>query len=447
MSYRFSPMMRRVLVWLLFCATAATQRTTGSCNQWMCINATLEGTAIRYALTNLEEPLGWMAVGWGDRMPQTHMAVLWPNKDGTVTLSQRFARGHMEPRLESRPPRVASAPEISPSWLGTTTLSFLAGPPTSNPNSDSGASFLTPGIIAFSPYAPASSDPSAHIYAHTGTGYIHLSLSAEDEDNATKNPDPAHNSAQAAASDANCLSSARLLALHGALMTLAFGLLLPLGALTARLARTRTRRWIVAHKALQAYAGAPAILLGLAAAVAGVGTRGVRHVHDAHQAGGVLLVGVYALQVAVGAYIHGRAKAVPHPVRNVAHVVLGLTVVGLGLGQLRSGLHEWDSHMPGMPLRRSAYAVHAVWAGFCIFAYLAGLCLLPRQFAQEKSKTEQKQVAHKEYFVLENDVDTADDIRPSNDGEMARPRRSIEQGNAIFGNEEVHIPLLRNATG
>ena len=301
---------------------------------------------------------------------------------------------------------------------------------------------LTPGIIAFSPFLTASADPSAHILGHTGTGHVHLVFQEDGEaaDDVDGNSDSIEDTpAQSHVADG--ASTSRLLALHGALMTLAFGILLPLGALVARLTRTYTRSWIVAHKAVQMYAGAPAVVLGLTAAIGGVGGRGARHIHDSHQAVGVLLVTLYVVQVGLGVYIHGRPKVVAHPVRNIAHVALGLGVVGLGLAQVRashnfyrisirltqalpaqvrSGLHEWDSHMPSMMVSDWAYPMHGAWAAvclkradfpyasrlidsslqLCVLLYVIGSCLLPRQFAQEEASNSEGAMG-KEYVPLQ----------------------------------------------
>ncbi|KAL1726556.1 hypothetical protein EV714DRAFT_219044 [Schizophyllum commune] len=407
----------------------------------MCLNATLKDDTIEYALTNLEEPLGWMAVGWGDRMPQTHMAVLWPNPDGSATLSQRFARGHMEPRLEDSPPRIASIPEIKPSWLGTTTLSFTV-PQEQGADFENSTAPITPGIIAFSPFPPASADPGAHILAHTGTGHVHLVFQEDDEaaDDVDGNSDSIEDT-PAQSHVADRASTSRLLALHGALMTLAFGILLPLGALIARLTRTYTRSWIVAHKALQLYAGAPAVVLGLTAAIGGVGGRGARHIHDSHQAVGVLLVTLYVVQVGLGVYIHGRPKVVAHPVRNIAHVALGLSVVGLGLAQVRSGLHEWDSHMPNMMVSDWAYPMHGAWAALCVLLYVVGFCLLPRQFAQEGASKSEGAMG-KEYVPLQTGHVERGEGRPII-GDAGNSKVRDERGDAVSDNEEVRVPLLR----
>jgi hypothetical protein len=36
------------------------------------------------------------------------MVIMWPNRDGTVTLSQRAATGHSEPKVVQNPPRNAT---------------------------------------------------------------------------------------------------------------------------------------------------------------------------------------------------------------------------------------------------------------------------------------------------------------------------------------------------
>ena len=46
--------------------------------------------------------------GFGSQMVNTPMVILWPNSDGSVTLSQRSASGRFMPTVVSSPPRVAS---------------------------------------------------------------------------------------------------------------------------------------------------------------------------------------------------------------------------------------------------------------------------------------------------------------------------------------------------
>jgi hypothetical protein len=46
-------------------------------------------------------------------MSHTHSVIMWRNQDGTTTLSQRYASGYHEPKLENAPPRVATIVEPS----------------------------------------------------------------------------------------------------------------------------------------------------------------------------------------------------------------------------------------------------------------------------------------------------------------------------------------------
>lgn len=41
-------------------------------------------------------------------MSGSPIVVVWPNSDGTFTLSQRMATGHVMPEVDSNPPRVAT---------------------------------------------------------------------------------------------------------------------------------------------------------------------------------------------------------------------------------------------------------------------------------------------------------------------------------------------------
>lgn len=45
--------------------------------------------------------------GFGDSMTTSQMVIMWPNKDGSVTLSQRKASSHTQPQLDRAPQRTA----------------------------------------------------------------------------------------------------------------------------------------------------------------------------------------------------------------------------------------------------------------------------------------------------------------------------------------------------
>ena len=56
--------------------------------------------------------------GFGKFMANTPMVIVWPNPDGSITLSQRQAPGHVMPTVVANPPNVAT---LSPS-LSTVSL-------------------------------------------------------------------------------------------------------------------------------------------------------------------------------------------------------------------------------------------------------------------------------------------------------------------------------------
>ena len=57
--------------------------------------------------------------GFGTQMANTPMVIMWPNSDGSITLSQRRAPGEIMPTVDSSPPRVASADAAASDLSGT----------------------------------------------------------------------------------------------------------------------------------------------------------------------------------------------------------------------------------------------------------------------------------------------------------------------------------------
>lgn len=62
-----------------------------------------------------DEMLIFFDSGFGTIMADSAMIIMWPNSDGSVTMSQRNATGLVEPLVDPLPPRVATkfAPLIS----------------------------------------------------------------------------------------------------------------------------------------------------------------------------------------------------------------------------------------------------------------------------------------------------------------------------------------------
>ena len=57
-------------------------------------------------------------------MSHTHSVIMWRNQDGTMTLSQRYASGYHEPKLENAPPRVATI--VQPTTLVVSSIVYYA---------------------------------------------------------------------------------------------------------------------------------------------------------------------------------------------------------------------------------------------------------------------------------------------------------------------------------
>lgn len=46
--------------------------------------------------------------GFGTAMSNAQFVIMWPNHDGRLTLSHRSSSGHVEPKVNSNPPRTAT---------------------------------------------------------------------------------------------------------------------------------------------------------------------------------------------------------------------------------------------------------------------------------------------------------------------------------------------------
>jgi hypothetical protein len=67
---------------------------------WQCTSGCFRPTQSALELT-------LRSSGFGDSMTTSQMVIMWPNKDGSVTLSQRKASSHTQPQLDQAPQRTA----------------------------------------------------------------------------------------------------------------------------------------------------------------------------------------------------------------------------------------------------------------------------------------------------------------------------------------------------
>ncbi|KAJ2931454.1 hypothetical protein H1R20_g5591, partial [Candolleomyces eurysporus] len=137
------------------------------CVSNMCIEAVVNGTTVQYTLTAQRSSVGWIAMGFGSSMARTPMVIMWPNSDGSITLSQRQASGEVEPQVVSNPPRVATLQQ---------SLSVA--------NSDTRQNI----IYAFGTTNPGSSAPNARLLQHTSYGTTTLDLTKVTGGSSTTTP-------------------------------------------------------------------------------------------------------------------------------------------------------------------------------------------------------------------------------------------------------------------
>ncbi|KAF9262555.1 hypothetical protein L218DRAFT_390243 [Marasmius fiardii PR-910] len=226
---------------------------------------------------------------------------------------------------------------------------------------------------------------------------------------------------------------------HAILCTTGFLILLPVGALTARFARTFTHHWFRIHAILQSLVTGPIIIVGWYYGWATSEEIGRGHFVDPHQRLGLALLVLHIFQVFLGIFIHwvkrpksgGPFGPGSRRLQNYFHVFLGLVIFVLAAAQVYYGLYtEWEyafddgvesetlafivlkkgrngsedpeqegdgkegsgsglgveSEVADIPL-----AAKRAWLGIVVTfwaLYLLGMLLLPRQFRKEEEYRE-----------------------------------------------------------
>lgn len=312
-------------------------------------------------------------------MANTPMVIMWKNDDGTVTISQRQASSQVMPTVVPNPPRTAA--------VDTAQTSALASLPTfafSIPTVQGTRQNL---IWAFGSQNPGSSAEDAVLLVHRDSGSLVLDVSQA--------IDGAGSPAETEAESPPLTTSQKFIVAHAILFALAFMLLLPVGALFARLLRTSSTFWFKAHWIVQFYLTAPVIILAFAFSVAAVQQAGgaQAHFNDTHKRLGLAICLLYVVQCTLGAVIHfvkdpNRAR---RPPQNYLHAVLGLATIGLALAQVRSGYaHEWTK-ATGRDISGGINIVWIIWVVLLPLLYFGGLAFLPRQFRQEREARERRE--------------------------------------------------------
>lgn len=378
----------------------ASGRTGDSaCDKLMCVTATVNGNATEYVMQSKGAmPLGWMGVGFGRIMAHTAMVIMWPNDDGSITLSQRTAPREVMPTVVKNPPRIADV-----SAAGT----YLDG-------DFSKLAFNIPTVLsekrkiiwAYGRVRPDSSAVDARIHFHAGYGHAEFNLTKpiieEPEPEASEEvPEELESGVEDVASS----PYQKTIITHAVICIIGFLIVLPVGSLIARYLRTFSPIWFQFHWVLQFIFGGTAAIFGGFLGYRSVEAAGASHYNDAHKKWGVALLFLYFVQCGFGAIIHWKRPAIR--IWGILHAVFGLTVIALSFYQVRLGYkYEW----PAVTGRDVIKPIENTWIVLIILLpilYAIGLALLPKQFAQD----------HKKMTALE--IDKLEmESRPLNAGEV-----------------------------
>ncbi|KAI0674858.1 hypothetical protein C8Q78DRAFT_988665 [Trametes maxima] len=394
-------------------ATSTDVTTSGStggsvCSNLMCISGVVNGSTVTYTMqSNTTSELGWMAMGFGSVMTGTPMVIMWPNSDGSITLSQRKAPGETMPTVDASPPRTATSdPGASAITGAKPKLTFTI------PADGSTAQNI---IWAFGTNKPNNPAKDAQLLQHLDSGALKLDMSevlTPARAAALANPatDPGATSGTV---DVPLQPYQKMIIAHALLCTIGFLMLLPAGALLARYARTFSNAWFTGHWVFQMAfvadgrdpdAAGPVIVAGVALGISSVESAKATHLDDDHKKWGIAIFVLYFAQLLLGAIIHyvkptswtvGKRR----PMQNYLHAVFGILIVALAFYQVRSGFRtEWkQSGRP--PISNAANIVWYVWVVLVPVLYFAGLALLPRQFRQERPhhKAPSDEFTHERY--------------------------------------------------
>ena len=188
-------------------------------------------------------------------MANSPMVIMWPNSDGTITLSQRQAPAEVMPTVVASPPRTATAQPSLSSPLASSNPKLVYTIPA---NTD-----VKQNIIwAFSNQNPNSKADDAQLVQHLLSGPTSLNLgntlSASDKDPTNPISTLSGGSGSSAPSSGGgggvsipLLPYQKMIVAHGILCVVGFLGILPAGALLARYLRTFSPVWFKGHHLLQ----------------------------------------------------------------------------------------------------------------------------------------------------------------------------------------------------
>ncbi|KAF7293947.1 CBD9-like protein [Mycena kentingensis (nom. inval.)] len=385
--------LRRALLPALLALGAASSElyardATGDrkCSSYMCVGVVVNGTTTTYTLSGTGQGTpGWMGMGFGSTMSNTPMVIMWSNPDGSITMSQRRARGEVMPTVDSAPPRVATV-QTSLSTTGTSP-SFVF-------TVDSTDAATQPIIYAYGTQNPGSTAEDASFAQHLDRGATSLNLQRSLTSTNSTGSGSGSSGDTGDAEDTGGVTDdipltpyQRMIIAHAIFCVLGFALFLPIGALVARFLRTFSPGWYTAHWIAQFIFAGVSILAGVVLGFKAASYDGSISytILDEHKKIGIVLFVLYLAQCALGAIIHWvkPKRVLRRPPQNYLHAIFGLTIIALALYQIRTGIKtEWLYTGLGA-LPDGVYTLWIVWCVVLPVMYAVGLVFLRKQYMQE----------------------------------------------------------------
>ncbi|KAK5084858.1 hypothetical protein LTR70_007753 [Exophiala xenobiotica] len=315
----------------------------------------------------------WVALAQGTMMSNANMFLMYSSADGkNVTLSPRTASGHMMPTHNEATD--VSLLDGSGIFNDRMTANVRCG----NCDSwDTGTMSLQDSnsnwLYAHSQGSPINSDDrNAPILQHDGEGGFQWDLSRAtggsdtnpftDAATITTTTSPSAAEGQHSWARLSTQTQMRFVQAHGALASLAFVAIFPLGAILVRLTSFRGLVWT--HGGLQVFGYAVFV------AAAGLGifiANGVAYLQEPHAIIGMILLGIFFFMPFIGIIHHKVYKKVQQrTLWSYGHIFTGR--IGVILGMINGGLGLQLAHA-----RRSYVIVYGVFAGLIGVVYIGAI--------------------------------------------------------------------------
>ncbi|CAG8460067.1 3013_t:CDS:2 [Paraglomus occultum] len=283
----------------------------------VCVDITTDSENISFSV-EASADVGWVGVGIGDSMVGAYLMIVWPNSDGSVTISQRKATTHDLPN-----PTNQQADLSLSSSSGIQGNKFVATFTRPLHVQGSTVSASTKNFIyaVSDQKVPESRYDTSTLQQHLYRGYITLG------------------------------NNTKLMTAHGIIMFLAWAVIAPTAVFIARFGRQKLpKSWFHLHWSMQTFLTIPLVIIAFVLAYIGRNKKFDSGV--AHQLFGVIIIIALGIQWSIGIIHHKlfdpKRKYIPWWTK--LHWWWGRIVITAALVNIPLGLHRYSSLFSKLPL-------------------------------------------------------------------------------------------------